>query len=165
MFDFFTSFELEAFDGQREHTKTLQSVITQAGVTLPLVSQPTLFTLERCQVSFTWKTCGDELKTSVMCWFAGRRIFEDVNSVQVIKIRELPQRRREREMTLKVHVIALNSVQLKTCIYTGAVYRQLSFTDALSLTWVYNWVTEKKKILLWIDNRNKYSSKVLLLPW
>lgn len=36
---FFTSVELKAFDGQIEHTKTLPSVITQAGVTLPLVSQ------------------------------------------------------------------------------------------------------------------------------
>lgn len=36
---FFTSVELRAFYGQIEHTKTLPSVITQAGVTLPLVSQ------------------------------------------------------------------------------------------------------------------------------
>lgn len=33
------SVELKAFDGQIEHTNTLPSVITQAGVTLPLVSQ------------------------------------------------------------------------------------------------------------------------------
>lgn len=36
---FFTSVELKAFDGHIKHTKTLPSVITQAGVTLPLVLQ------------------------------------------------------------------------------------------------------------------------------
>lgn len=39
LFGFFTSVELKAFEGQIEHTKTLPSVITQAGVTLPLISQ------------------------------------------------------------------------------------------------------------------------------
>lgn len=34
-----TGVELKAFDGHIEHTKTLPSVITPAGVTLPLVLQ------------------------------------------------------------------------------------------------------------------------------
>lgn len=36
---FLTSVELKAFDGHIEHTKTLPSVITHAGVTLPLLLQ------------------------------------------------------------------------------------------------------------------------------
>lgn len=50
MFGIFTSGELKAFGGQIEHTKYLPSVITQAGVTLPLVSQSPslLWRVARC---------------------------------------------------------------------------------------------------------------------
>ena len=54
----------------REHTKTLPSVITQAGVTLPVVSQSPSLLWETAKC-YSPEMRSDELKTSVMCWFCG----------------------------------------------------------------------------------------------